>query len=237
MILSDPIQFFNLLVVMTATTPLLVILATGPVGSGKSTWLTQLGPSPIKYLWEYYGTDPTKLDRLDRAFRSDEQVRIASLCLDGIDYDAALKDLGFDPRLKQQLDDVRYLSTALWPEKFLTVPHWRIATTLNQHYQQFRHDRLLPIQQIVALGERMRDFALFLIDSVNPEDLPAIKNMLAGTVVPTEPLVCLVVTQQSAVEAALVGPLTHDVDILVTTAGVDITRLLSHPQLKNFRKL
>ena len=237
MILFVSNRVFNLLVEMAAVTPLLVVLATGPTGSGKSTWLAQVGPSPIKYLWEYYGTDPTKLDRLDRAFRSDEQFHVASLYADGLNYDAALKDLGFDPRLKQQLDDIRHLPTERWPEKFLSLPHWRVHTTLDQHYQQFRHDRLLPIQQLVALGERMSDFSLFLVDDVNPTDLPAIQNTLAKTSVPTEPLICLVVAQESAVESLLTHPLTHDVDILVTTAGVDITPLLACPQLKNFRKL
>ena len=237
MILSDLIRLFNLLVVMAAVTPLLVVLATGPVGSGKSTWLAQVGPSPVKYLWEYYGTDPTKLDRLDRAFRSDEQIRVATLYVDGIDYDMALKDLGFDPRLKQHLEDVRYLPTSRWPKKFRSMPHWRVTTTLDQHYQQFRRERLLPIQQLASLGEQIRDFALFLVDDVNPRDLPAIQNMLAVSTVPIEPLICLVLSQESAVEALLANPVIHDVDIIVTTVGVDVTRLLSCPQLKNFRKL
>ena len=175
------------------TNPLrtLVIGVFGTKGSGRTTWVKQLGPVPVKYLWSYHavseqtGGAKVCLERIENAFVHEEMrrekresSRIVRLAADGVDYAKVMQRLRVPPQVfnVDSLDSYKDLTVEQIPSLAGASTETK-KLVLKQIYKECPCDPLATL----AVLDRLPQPELLIIDGLTQlSQLGAIRDYLSN---------------------------------------------------------
>lgn len=102
---------------------MLVLFVCGATGSGKTTWIAELGPHPVKWAWQYLALTSDKINKLGTAINRDVKAQrtqqssgIVTIELMDYDFDPALRAIGLKPKAWQtHFKDYAEIPFNAWP--------------------------------------------------------------------------------------------------------------------------